>query len=500
MSRHRGVRNRQFSYDEGEDDYYDDDEEADAACEEYRQSVLHARGEGSGATAGISSGGGGSGSVVSLSSYFGLPDNTSQRQKQQQQQQSRDYTTNKSDSKGMWDTDSAAAAVDAEDAELVAAIAAELEKRLGKGRFAPQQVRQAVVNSEYEVDMAEVILLTTDQAPPGAAPNETHDFRNNVPSPPLGLGAPTSAHRSDPYDGSAAPSSLAFGLKVDGQGDWRQVGGSSSSISSGAAGGSATTTIPPAAPPGFSGLTPSASAAAGGGSSSDVEPFGFDTPSPDDVNFYRQSGAGRNPGGGGGGGSGHTGGIRIETPVKPAGAGVAGAAAGSGRKKATVTSVSSPRAKVVHISTGSTPTTATRKSVLSPTTGRASAQATPMRAVGGGGREVSPTTPKSSMSPMPQAQAAAAEGADESDDGEAGGKERLAMVVIGHVDAGKSTLMGQVCVSQRERKRPCLPFFERNINDVVQALRGMGPPRFVVDKKNPWLIRVSFRLVGSRFP
>ena len=37
-------------------------------------------------------------------------------------------------------------------------------------------------------------------------------------------------------------------------------------------------------------------------------------------------------------------------------------------------------------------------------------------------------------------------GEDDDDDGggEEGGKSRISMVVIGHVDAGKSTLMGQV--------------------------------------------------------
>lgn len=428
------MRNRQFSYDEGDEDYYDDDEEADAACEEHRLSVVNARGEGSGFTTGISNSGGGSGSVVSLSSYFDIPD-TSQRQRQEQ---SRENATQSASyggaaAAGMSDINGAAAAAadadaNAEDAELVVAIAGELEKRLGKRHFAPQQVRQAVVESGYEVDTAEVILLTMDQA---AAANENHEFRNNPPSPPLGLDI-TPVHHSEPYSGSTAPSSLAFGLKVDGQFDWRRVGGSGSGSGAGANSNSRAAIVTTTA-----------------GGDNGFEPFGFDTPSPDDVNLHKQWGAG------GIGGGGRPGGLGSENPVNAGGVAAAGTA-GSRRKKATVTSLSSPKAKVVHISTRSTPTTATRKSVLSPTKQGASAQAQATQTTRGvSDRELSPMRPKPSASPTPQAQATT-EGADESDEGEAGGKERLAMVVIGHVDAGKSTLMGQVCSIERGRRRVCV--------------------------------------------
>lgn len=461
------MRNRQFSYDEGEDDYYDDDEEADAACEEYRQSVLQARGDGSG------SGGG-----VSLSSYFDLPDTSSRLNKHQQQRVGTgggggSYNASLYAGEGTGGG-AGSASVDAEDAELVEAIAGELEKRLGKGRFSPERVRQAVVDGEYDVDTAEVILLTLDQAPSAGgglsgvtgagAANQNSGVSNNGPPPPPGLGY---AGPEVAVGNTSSPSSLAFGLKVDGRGEWRRAGGGADRgtyTGGGGAGYSSTatdgqTTAAPALPPGFGGAT--VPGAAGGGDGG-LAPFEFDTPSPDDINLHRQSNAGRMPTSGAGSGKAtaaqYSGGVRgrgtgiegngpkkatvtaISSPKAEVGAG------GSGRKKATVTDISSPKAKVVHIGAGSTPTTATRKSVLSPT--RGGSTPTPTRGSVVGARELSPSKPKlnASTTPNAAAPAAAAEGVEESDEGEPGGKERLAMVVIGHVDAGKSTLMGQVCV------------------------------------------------------
>lgn len=461
------MRNRQFSYDEGEDDYYDEDEEADAACEEYRQSVLQARGDGSG-----------SGSGVSLSSYFDVADTSSKLNKHQQQ---RVGTGGGGGGYGAslyagdnTDGGAGSAGVDPEDAELVEAIAGELEKRLGKGRFSPRRVRQAVVDGEYDVDTAEVILLTLDQAPSASGvsgadvANQNNGVSNNEPALPPGLGY---GGADVTVGGTSSPSSLAFGLKVDGRGDWKRVGGGDdrgtcSGGDGGGAGNGSTATdgqtaTVPALPPGFGGATVPAATDGGDGG---LAPFGFDTPSPDDINLYRQSNAGRMPTWGIGGGiatptqfSGGVGGGERGTGIKGNGAKKATVtaisspnakvgASGSGRKKATVTDVSSPKAKVVHIGTGSTPTTAPRKSVLSPT--RGGSTPTPTRGSVVSAQELSPTRPKLNASTTPQtaAPAAAAEGADESDDGEPVGKERLAMVVIGHVDAGKSTLMGQVCV------------------------------------------------------
>ncbi|CAM9820113.1 unnamed protein product [Sphacelaria rigidula] len=417
MSRHRGVRNRQFSYDEGEDDYYDEDEEADAACEEYRQSVLQARGDGSG-----------SGSGVSLSSYFDVADTSSKLNKHQQQ---RVGTGGGGGGYGAslyagdnTDGGAGSAGVDPEDAELVEAIAGELEKRLGKGRFSPRRVRQAVVDGEYDVDTAEVILLTLDQAPSASGvsgadvANQNNGVSNNEPALPPGLGY---GGADVTVGGTSSPSSLAFGLKVDGRGDWKR-----------------TATVP-ALPPGFGGATVPAATDGGDGG---LAPFGFDTPSPDDINLYRQSNAGRMPTWGIGGG--------IATPTQ-------------------FSVVSSPKAKVVHIGTGSTPTTAPRKSVLSPT--RGGSTPTPTRGSIVSAQELSPTRPKLNASTTPQtaAHAAAAEGADESDDGEPVGKERLAMVVIGHVDAGKSTLMGQVLVQLGQVSQRILHKQEKEAREAGKA-------------------------------
>lgn len=440
------MRNRQFSYDEGDEDYYDDEDEAAAACEEHRLSVLQARGEagGSGARSGGKGGGG-----VSLSSYFDLPDAAHQLNKQKPQLQQSDYGREDHKRDGTFHPGNAdgieTADADEEDAELVAAIAEELERRLGKDQFSSRQVRMAVIESGYEVDTAEAILatMTTEQTLQNAA---VWARSRTTSGDPARAGLAPLGHNIDP---SCPPSALAFGLCVDGQGDWRQVG-----------------TAGTAAPPGFGSV--GGSGASSGGGVVGVEPFGFDTPSPDDLNLYKQSGAGRKAGtmdiGGGLSGKGNSmrgtaagGGAEGTGTPQSRGESLAGGGRGSGRK-ASVTSVSSPKANVVHIGTGSTPGSVTRKSIVSPTAGlRGSALTTPTRGVGS--RDQSPTgAALPTTSPGMQGERGggggagakvisslqAAGGAGESDEGEAGGKERLTMVVIGHVDAGKSTLMGQV--------------------------------------------------------
>ena len=387
------MRNRQFSYDEGEDDYYDEEEE-DRLIEEHRLAMLEARGEAPGGR-----GGGG----ISLSSYFDdLPSSTPQLQQHSEPPQ---QTHGGSAPPGYSDRhapDKSHHSAGAEDAELVTAIAAELENRLGRGRFPAEHVRQAVQTSGYKVDVAEAILLSSGEAGATApAPTDTQvqftagnlstgasgsssskSSSSKAVAPPPGL-PPAAAG----YDSGHLPSSLAFGLCIDGR-----------------PGGGAATTTDDATPSSSSRAGISASAAAAG-----LEQFGFDTPSPDDLNLSKQAAA---RGGGGSGGN-------------------------AGRN---ADAFASPKAKVVHIS-GSTPKTAGgRKSV----TGTPSAATpTPTKT-----RTQSPTV-GGVFSPSPQqsaAAAAAAQAIDDMDDAQAGGKERLAMVVIGHVDAGKSTLMGQVRV------------------------------------------------------
>lgn len=498
MSRHRGVRNRQFSYDEGEDDYYDDDEEAAAACEEHRQHMLEARGDGA-----ASSG-------TSLASYFDLPKTMQQTQKQQQREQQQQHVDGSRAGGGKGKTAAAthlyAGTPNApvEDGELVAAIAAELGRRLGPGRFSAEQLRQAVVNSDYEVDTAEVILLTTDQSAhrhhDAATPRPGSENQPFTPSPAAGAAAahfantdnvvpPPPGFQQDktPAGGGggrelggtnelSSPSSLAFGLRVDGNAGWI--------ASNGARGATRTTTE--AAPPGFSsempppvsattsrgsgggglGVTfaPTFPSAEGGGSSAvdKVVPFEFGTPSPDDLNLFKQTGA-RTPGTGVEGIGANASGVAATA----AAAGPLTPISGGGQKLAIL---SSPKAKVVHIGTGTTPTSATRKSISAAAGKRGGDNNNNSNNNNNRGstpavsRDQSPTEQRQVLSPALRngggsggvgggtggARAVVsqprAEGADDSDEGEAGGKERLAMVVIGHVDAGKSTLMGQVCL------------------------------------------------------
>ncbi len=388
------MRNRQFSYDEGEDDYYDEEEE-DRLIEEHRLQTLQARGEG----------GGGRGGAISLSSYFDdLPGSTPQKPQQPPRRQPYDGSEPPGHSDRLapdkYGGGGGGGGGGGDDEELVAAIAAELENRLGVGRFSAEQVRQAVRTSGYEVDTAEAILLSASEAATtgagvqsGTAGNSNSNKSgsgggggggggsNRVVAPPPGLPPAAAGYDSHP------PSSLAFGLCVDGR----------------PASTAAVATV------GGSGLAPAPTTAG-------VEQFGFDTPSPDDLNLFKQAAA-RGGGGGAGGGSGGAGGRKTDA-------------------------FSSPKAKVVHIS-GSTPKSAVgRKSV----TGTPIAANTPTLTKN---RASSPTT-GGVYSPSPQqsaAAAAAAQAIDDMDDAQSGGKERLAMVVIGHVDAGKSTLMGQVMVS-----------------------------------------------------
>lgn len=438
MARHRDVRNRQFSYDEGGDEDFYDEEEEDRLIEEHRLQTLQARGETGGR-------GGGSGGI-SLSSYFDdLPGSTPQLQQQQQQQPRRQKQQRVYDGSGgpgppahsRSDQQSAAggaeydAAAD-EDAELIAAIAAELENRLGKGRFSVDQVRRAVKASGYEVDTAEAILLSGDETSSSAAGIRdepqvqtatgdsnitTSNKSSNIAAggggggrsvaPPPGLPPPTGASE---YDDNNSLSSLAFGLCVDGR------PGAANTNTAGGGGGvmsSSSTT----------GISAATAAAAAG-----LERFDFDTPSPDDVNLIKQAAA-------------RGGGIGSKMSGSISGNG------GGGGRKTDGAAFSSPKAKVLHIS-GSTPkTTSGRKTVTPGTPSTAAAAATAATPTPTKSRVQSPTTGNGISSPSPQRSAAAEAAAlaiDESDDALAGGKERLAMVVIGHVDAGKSTLMGQV--------------------------------------------------------
>ncbi|CAM9147049.1 unnamed protein product [Ectocarpus sp. 13 AM-2016] len=416
MARHRGVRNRQFSYDEGDEDYYDEEEE-DRLVEEHRLQMLQARGDT--ADGSSSSRGGGGGGGISLSSYFDDLPGSAPRQQQRKQRaydgieppgHSDRHAPDKPPQPGGHD--------EAADAELVAAIAAELESRLGAGRFSSEQVRLAVRTSEYEVDTAEVILLSASEASSSSEPqvqfaggniNRNHRTATAattavVPRPP---GLPPDA---TVYDNSS-PSSLAFGLCVDGR--------------PGAAASSRTTSAPSTT------AVPAAAAAAA--PSVGVQRFDFGTPSPDDLNLSKQAAA---RGGGGGGG---------------------------GRK---IDNISSPKAKVVHISDTTPKMTAAGRHSITGTPTAAAATRTPTKT-----RVQSPTGGGISA-PSPQQSAAAAAAAaamDESDDAQAGGKERLAMVVIGHVDAGKSTLMGQVLVQMGQVTQRALHKQEKEAREAGKA-------------------------------
>ncbi|CAM9718629.1 unnamed protein product [Ectocarpus sp. 12 AP-2014] len=412
MARHRGVRNRQFSYDEGDEDYYDEEEE-DRLVEEHRLQMLQARGDT--ADGSSSSRGGGGGGGISLSSYFDDLPGSAPRQQQRQQRaydgreppgHSDRHAPDKPPQPGGHDK--------AADAELVAAIAAELESRLGAGRFSSEQVQLAVRTSEYEVDTAEVILLSASEASSLSEPqvqfgggNSNRNHRTAtaattavVPPPP---GLPPDA---TVYDNSS-PSSLAFGLCVDGR--------------PGAAASSRTTSAPSTT------AVPAAVAAAAVG----VQRFDFGTPSPDDLNISKQAAA---RGGGGGGG---------------------------GRK---TDNFSSPKAKVVHISdTTSKSTAAGRQSITgTPTAAAATRTQTKTRVQSPTGGGISAPSPQ-------QSAAAAAAAMDESDDAQTGGKERLAMVVIGHVDAGKSTLMGQVLVQMGQVTQRVLHKQEKEAREAGKA-------------------------------
>lgn len=392
------MRNRQFSYDEGEDDYYDEEEE-DRLIEEHRLQMLEARGDASG----------GRGGGISLSSYFDdLPGSTPQLQQQSEPPQQRHGGSEPPGHTDRHAPDKSHQSAGGEDAELIAAIAAELENRLERGRFSADQVRQAVQTSGYEVDTAEAILLSTGEAAAtGAAASEPQvqfptgrgtatgtsgggSSSSKVGAAPTGL-PPTAAG----YD-NHPPSSLAFGLCVDGRPATTTTDDMTTTTTSSSS---------------RAGISASSAAAAAG-----LEQFGFDTPSPDDLNLSKQAAA-RGRGGGAGGNN-----VSRNTDA-----------------------FSSPKAKVVHIQSGSTPkSTGGRKSVSGPPSAAATTP-TPTK----GRAQSSPAVGGGVFSPSPQqsaAAAAAAQAIDDIDDAQAGGKERLAMVVIGHVDAGKSTLMGQVSV------------------------------------------------------
>lgn len=413
------MRNRQFSYDEDDVEDYDEEEE-EAACEEHRQNMLNARGDGN------NSGSGG----ISLSSYFDIPGTVTHQLQQTSTGPPGDRRYTANDPPGFTDRhppDRAPAATNA-DEELVDSIAAELESRLGKGRFPAQQVRQAVIASEYEVDTAEAILVSEAQVqfpppqPPAAA--SAHTDATGIAAAAQ-IVAPTAGLRSDLGMAAGAgkpdcssPSSLAFGLCVDGRGEWRRKG---AAVAKGLAGGQLAT-------PHSLGST-----ACGGGGDGDhndratllegaagvaagVEPFGFATPSPDDLNLLKQASAR------GGGSIGENKNDR-----------------GGGRKPDLG---ASPKAKVVHIS-GSTPKSVARKSLASTPTSRGD-QALSVRDRVTQSPQLAQPGEATGGRAVASAGAQAEREGDASDEGEGGGKERLAMVVIGHVDAGKSTLMGQV--------------------------------------------------------
>ncbi|CAB1097659.1 unnamed protein product [Ectocarpus sp. CCAP 1310/34] len=380
MARHRGVRNRQFSYDEGDEDYYDEEEE-DRLVEEHRLRMLQARGD----TADVSSNsrGGGGGGGISLSSYFDdLPGSAPRQQQRQQRAYDGREPPGHSDRHAPDKPPQPGGDDEAADAELVAAIAAELESRLGAGRFSSEQVRLAVRTSEYEVDTAEVILLSASEA-------------SSEPQVQFGGGNSNSSHRTVT---------------------------------------AATTAVvppPPGLPPDATVTTavPAAASAAAAAAAVGVQRFDFGTPSPDDLNLSKQAAAR------GGGGAG-------------------------GRK---IDNFSSQKAKVVHISDTAPKSTAAGRQSITGTPTAAAATRTPTKT-----RVQSPTGGGISA-PSPQQSAAAAAAMDESDDAQAGGKERLAMVVIGHVDAGKSTLMGQVLVQMGQVTQRALHKQEKEAREAGKA-------------------------------
>lgn len=416
MSRHRGIRNRQFSYDECDNDYYDDDEEYEEGTQRYTPS---SQGKG----------------VVSLSSYFDVPVAAQKQQQQKKQQQRKQKEPPRSaapsdssdrhipESSRDHKIDPQEADAELVDEELVDAVGAELEKRLEQDRFTSEQVRQAVISSGYEVDMAVAILLSSNE--PGITSGASS-------SAAQATGGATAFGGLPPAPGGAAairdlkdvePSSLAYGLSAEGQGNRRRKA------------------IP--APPGFiSSMPPSGSTIAAPAivtsviapavpedpAAASMQPFDFKTPSPDDINRAKQSRA-RAGGGARGGGDGEKPGTTSYSST------------GGTSPKPDLAIFSSPKAKVVHIS-GLSPQPSGRKSL-----------STESRIVAGGGGkdpQSSPTptktwprSPTLGLMPTSQQQQSELE-VDEREEEEAGGKERLAMVVIGHVDAGKSTLMGQV--------------------------------------------------------
>lgn len=417
MSRHRGIRNRQFSYDECDNDYNDEEEEYEESTQRYTPS---SKGKG----------------VVSLSSYFDVPGAARKHQQQKKQQQRKQKEPPKStaspDSSDRHIPDSSRdhkIFPQEADAELVDAIGAELEKRLGQDRFTPKQVRQAVVSSGYEMDMAVAILLSSNE--PG--------MTSGASSATQATGAAAAIGGLPPASGGAAaigdlkdvePSSLAYGLSTEGQGNWRKKA------------------IP--APPGFVGSTPPSGstlaapaivtsvitpAISEDPAAEGLQPFDFKAPSPDDINRAKQSRA-RAGGGARGGGDG-------EKPGTTSNSSTGGAS-----PKPDLAIFSSPKAKVVHIS-GISPQPSGRKSLSAD-----------RRIAGGGGKDPqsspNPTktwsrSPTVGLMPSSQQQQSELDVDEREEEEEAGGKERLAMVVIGHVDAGKSTLMGQVsrrfCIS-----------------------------------------------------
>lgn len=447
------MRNRQYSYDDGYDDYYD--EEDDAEWEEQQRQYGASSGGGS-----YRGAGGGNSGNISLSSYFDAPGALQMKQPQGRQTRQREQQYGRGGSGRQQSrktaqavgkaagTNPRAPAEDGDDAEIIAAVIAELELRLGRKRFSSTQLRQAVVDSQYEVDTAEVILLSSEHQEmpageswaPSSDPGSMKGANDGGPTQRLPNSTPQASENTMV---ESSPSPLAFGLCVDGQGEWRR------------------TSRPTPIPPGFGPTPPAPPASSAGevpGSSegatdptgysssnpasrvSDLNPFGFDTPSPDDVNIRKQAAARTrgNTGGGDAGGHGVTDG--------PRGAGTnssdksrprASQAAVAGHK----TDVTSPKAKTVHISGGAGPrgknSAGAAGTGASPTGQRGQPSNERSRSPRLGGAGVGRAVAQ-------QQQQQQATDASEMDEEGPEGKDRMAMVVIGHVDAGKSTLMGQV--------------------------------------------------------
>ncbi|CAN0343141.1 unnamed protein product, partial [Discosporangium mesarthrocarpum] len=264
MSRHRGVRNRQFSYDDYDDEYYDEEDESymDEEHQQYMRSSV----------------GGNEG--ISLSSYFDVPP-ADQEQGQGQTPKQSNAGGGAPQAGGVMSTNQ----VNADD-DLVAAIAAEIDRRCGQGHFPPSQVREAVVSSGYDVDTAQAILQSSE-APPA-----------NPPPPHLRRNAHQQVGRSagvEPAQGAPEQplSSLAFGLRFDGRGEVSIPAGALSAPhaqSKEAAAASANGVRCDMAPMSISSIrcTPN-----GAGPPSTVKTFQFDTPSPDDMALARQAQGGR---------------------------------------------------------------------------------------------------------------------------------------------------------------------------------------------------------------